>query len=453
MSARWYNSVWRWHFYAGIFCLPFVIWLSCTGGLYLWRPQIEAWLDRPYDRLAVATAAPVDAQVAAAVAAVPGSALKKFQLPDAPGEAVRIIVSKGGRDTRVYVDPCSLAVLKVINEEDRLFRIIFRLHGELLAGTIGSYIVEIAACWTIVMLLSGLYLWWPRARSGLSGVIYPRLSLGGRTFWRDIHAVAGFWVTIFAMVLILTGLPWAKGWGTYLTEIRQFTGTARGTVDWTIGGRAPKEDAMSGDHTGHVMSHDMNHGMVMNAPSIVTGDLARVIATVEPLGIAGPVMISPPKSNGAPWSVTSDAANRPTRSDLKIDGATGRLLDRKDFSQRHWIDRVIGYGIAVHEGALFGLLNQIIGTLTVLMLVILSVSGVIMWWKRRPAGSLGAPVSRGRPALGLGLVSLIVALAIYMPMFGVTLLAVLLLEIAVLRHVGPVRRWLGLGEARQTARA
>ena len=63
-----YNAIWRWHFYAGLFCIPLVIWLALTGSIYLWRPQVEAWLDKPYDHLA--TSGPVatpEAQVAAAL--------------------------------------------------------------------------------------------------------------------------------------------------------------------------------------------------------------------------------------------------------------------------------------------------------------------------------------------------------------------------------------------------
>ncbi|WP_255424199.1 PepSY domain-containing protein, partial [Asaia sp. W19] len=36
--------LWRWHFFAGLFCLPFVIMLCVTGLLYLFKPQIETWL-------------------------------------------------------------------------------------------------------------------------------------------------------------------------------------------------------------------------------------------------------------------------------------------------------------------------------------------------------------------------------------------------------------------------
>lgn len=433
-----YNAVWRWHFYAGLFCIPFVIWLALTGSIYLWRPQIEAWLDKPYDHLSTSgVAASPDAQVTAALKAVPGSTLHKYVLPEAPDQAVRILVSRDGVDSRVYVDPRSLAVLKVAIEENRPLRVIFHLHGELLAGAVGSYLVEIAACWAIVMLLSGLYLWWPSGQIGLAGVLYPRLKGGSRLFWRDIHATAGIWVSLFALALILTGLPWAKGWGSYLWEIRTLTGTTRGPVDWTIGGKAPKPDAMAGDHAGH-------GGMVMPTPALRPGELARVIATTRPLAIAPPVLIQPPKSARAPWTIASDAADRPLRSDLKIDGATGRLLSRTDYAQRHWIDRVIGYGVAGHEGALFGIANQILGTLTALFLITLATSGAVIWWRRRPIGLLGAPIRLSRPPVGMGLIVLIFALGIYLPLFGVTLIGALFLDGFVLRRLPAASRWLGI---------
>lgn len=432
-----YNMVWRWHFYAGLFCVPFVIWLALTGTIYLWKPQIEAWLDQPYDHLA--TNGPVaspDAQVSAALRAVPGSTLHKYVLPENGDAAVRILVTRDHADKRVYVDPRSLAILNVVTEEQRPMRLIFHLHGELLAGAFGSYLVEIVACWAIVMLLTGLYLWWPRGRSGFAGLFYPRLRGGGRLFWRDLHASAGIWVSLFALGLILTGLPWAKGWGGYLTEVRHLTGTSRGTVDWSIGGKPPQADAMLGEHSGH-------EGMAMPPSPIPPGELARVVASVRPLAVASPVLISPPAKAGAPWSIASDAADRPLRSDVKIDGRTGALVSRIDFAQRHWIDRTIGYGVAAHEGALFGLANQLLGTATAMLLIVLAVSGIVMWWRRRRVG-LGAPYPLSRPNFGLPLLAAIVGLAIYLPMFGLTLVIVVASETVARRWLPDLANWLGL---------
>lgn len=434
-GSRWYNAVWRWHFYAALLCVPFVLWLAVTGAVYTWRPQIEAWLDRPYDSLAGAASAGGDAQVAAALAAVPGSRLHTYQLPGGPGRAVRIVVGRDGVETLVHVDPARLTVLGTIETEWRPMRVVSRLHGTLLVGDMGSYVVELAACWAVAMLLTGLYLWWPRGARGLGGVLYPRLLGGRRLFWRDLHAVSGIWVSLLALGLILTGLPWAKAWGGYLDQVREATGAVEGPQDWTRAGQPAPEPAMLGDHAEH-------QGMTMPHRGHRPGELDRVIAAVAPLGLAGPVLLSPPGESDA-WTVASDAADRPLRSQLTVDGATGAVLTRRDFDQRHWIDRAVGYGIAAHEGALFGRANQLLITLTAALLVMLAVSGTVLWWRRRPTGLLGAPIPLSRPRFGAVLVGAIVVLGVAMPLFGASLLVVLVVERLALRRL-PVGRWLGL---------
>ena len=67
--------------YAGLFCIPFVLWLSVTGTIFLFHPQIQHWLDRPYDHLVIDQRATANAQTQAALAAVPGSTLDSYQLP------------------------------------------------------------------------------------------------------------------------------------------------------------------------------------------------------------------------------------------------------------------------------------------------------------------------------------------------------------------------------------
>ena len=446
-GTRWYNTVWRWHFYAGLVCIPFVLWLALTGSIYLWRPQVEAWLDQRFDHLAIAASPQSpDAQVAAAVRAVPGSHLRTYVLPAAPDAAVRVIVTTADVDSRVYLDPGTLRVLQVVPEATRLFPLLARLHGTLLAGTIGSYVVEIAACWAVTMLLTGLYLWWPRGRHGLGGVLYPRIGRGRRMFWRDVHATAGIWVSAFALGLILTGLPWATGWGSCLVEIRALTETSSGPVDWSIGEKAPTQPGSNAadPHVGHAGMDGMAMPQDIPAPT-APGALSRVVLAARPLGIAPPVLIAPPTTAGAPWTVSSDAANRPLRSEAQIDGTTGQVIGRRGFAERHWIDRLVGYGIAVHEGALFGLANQIAGTLVALLLAILAGSGAVLWWRRRPVGLLGAPLPLRRPRFGALLIAGVVALGVMMPMFGGTLLVVLTVERFVLRNLPGTGRWLGLG--------
>lgn len=218
---------------------PFVLILATSGSLYLFRTEIEAWIDGGIDR-SVQPGEPATAsrQIEAALAALPGSTFVSYQVrPEGDGGAVRVFVATAGRKHRVCVDPVSLSILDTVPEEERLMRRLFRLHGELWMGEYGSWLVELAASWTILMILTGLILWWPRNASGLGGVVYPRFSAGRRTWLRDLHAVTGVWISVFAMLLLMSGLPWSRSWGSYLRLVRSLTGTTAGTQDWSTGRR------------------------------------------------------------------------------------------------------------------------------------------------------------------------------------------------------------------------
>ena len=435
-----HRAIWRWHFYAGLFCLPFILILAISGSAYLFKPQIEAWLDRPYNQLAfTGPPASADAQLSAALKAVPGARLKTLEVRQNLQDAVRVTVKAGGEDQLVYVHPQSLAILKIIPTKDRFMAVIKAIHGELLIGDRGKLLVELAASWAIVMILTGLYLWWPRGAKGLAGLVYPRLGAGKTLFWRDLHAVTGVWVSGFALVLLLTGLPWTTVWGEGFKAARRLTHTDVVRQDWTTSRAAEAADTMAG--------MDMGGGAhtAMAPDATAKPSFAAMTAAVRPLNLAPPVLIAPPSAKSPGWSAKSDAQNRPLRVNLTLDPATGQILTRQDFAGRHPIDQVIGYGTALHEGQLFGLANQVLGVLTALGLCTLVVSATVMWWQRRPRGQLGAPLPLGQgvPSKGLGV--LILGLGLFLPVLGLSILAVAAIEGVILRRLAPARRFLGLG--------
>lgn len=436
-GARLYRMLWRWHFYAGLFCIPFVIALAITGSVYLFRPQIEDWIDRDLMVLErTGHPATQDAIVAAATASVPGSTLAAIVLPERTDQAARVVVSEEGVRTRVYVHPDTLEILKSVPEEDRFGRVVFRMHGELLLGPNGSYLVELAASWAIVMVLTGLYLWWPRQARGLAGVLYPRLGEGGRRFWRDLHAVTGVWVSAFALFLLVTGLPWATVWGASFKQVRAWTGTAPVSTDWFTS---------SVDEHAHHRAQDMANAAM--APTALSVD--KIVRRASDLGLAPPVIVTPPKRDAAYWQVSSDVANRPQRDDVFLSSETGEIVARRDFKDKHVIDRIVGVGVAAHEGQLFGLANQMLGLLTAVGLVVLCVSAFVMWRQRAPgrarAGVLGAPPPIPDAKIGAGLGVLILVAAVLLPVLGVCLVVIAAAEQLVLKRLPVARRWLGLG--------
>ena len=444
LARSWpgHRTIWRWHFYAGLIAIPFILWLATTGAIYLFRPQIEAWLDRPYDHLQTpGTRASAEAEVRSAIAAVPGSNLHFYQLPTTSQSAVQIIVGRGGEEYRVYVHPETARILRIVKEASRPMNVVFHLHGELLMGDRGSMIVELAASWAIVMIATGLFLWWPRGAEGLGGILYPRFQQGQRLFWRDLHAVTGVWISGLALFLLLTGLPWASNWGKYLEAIRTLTHTS-GNPDWTSGSAAEAAARLARDPISMPGMHA--HGGAVASAAPVYAGIDAIVAAVTPLHLAWPALVAPPFVSGGPWTAKSDAQNRTLRTSLQLD-ASGAIVRREDFSQQQWIDRWVETGVAAHEGQLFGFANQLLGLFTAICLVMLSISALVLWWRRRPSNVLGAPMylAPERP-LAFSFVLVLVLLCTYLPLLGGSIVAVRVVELVVLRRIPATRKWLGL---------
>jgi uncharacterized iron-regulated membrane protein len=407
MASITYRALWRWHFHAGLFCIPFVIVLALTGSIYLFKPQIDAFADRNVDSLTVSGQRTTgEAQIAAAISSLPGSKLFVYEIPREADDAVRVhLYSPDGAGRIVYVHPETLAILKSVPHTSRLTEIVRMIHADLMAGRPGAIAIELAACWAIVMLGTGLFLWWPRDARGLAGVIYPRLRAGRRVFWRDLHAVTGLWVSTLAMFLLITALPWTTVWGAGLTKARTLMTTEE--QPW---GSSPTDE-------------HAEHAREAAQPTLATPvSLDGIVARVAPLNLAPPVRVYLPNERAPWWRVRAETQNRPLVRELELDARSGEILKDTRFSDKATIDRVIGVGIAAHEGQLFGIANQLLGLATALGLITICVSAVILWWRRRP-GAFGVPAPRVegftiRPPLA----ALIVCLGVMLPVLGASLL-------------------------------
>ena len=396
----------RWHFYAGLFAIPFVLWLALTGSIYLWRPQIDAWLDAPYDRLPIATAPASPGRIAAAAVAATGMPFRSYELPVGAGRAARVVVGTSRHDAvRVYIDPEGARILGQVRELDRPMNVVFHLHGDLLQGDPGSWLIELAGSWAVVMIVSGLCLWWPRGQ-GFAGTLWPRLRGPSRQRWRDLHAVTGVWVSALALFMLLSGLPWAKSWSGYLKAVRSVVEGPQGAPDWMS----------AGEHS----THKPGMAMATSRAPVDLGALDRLVPAAAAARLAYPAMLSPPARPGAPWLARSEAQNRTIQATILLDPVSGRVVARRDFAAKPFVDRVVNTGVAVHEGQLFGLANQLLNLAVAAGLALMSVSAVVLWWRRRPGGVLGAPPARAAPLLGTGFVAVLTVLGTLLPLFGVS---------------------------------
>lgn len=449
-----YRTIWRWHFYAGLLVLPLMIVLSLSGALYLFKPQVERWEERAFQGLPTGHAAAPSAQLAAAMAAFPQARLASYRLPERAGDAAmaHLALPKGQGMRDVFVSPQG-KVLGALDPDRRIIAIDREIHGQLLLGRSGSWLVELAASWAIVMIATGLYLWWPRDR-GLAGIVWPRLGRGSRTFWRDLHAVTGFWVSGLALVLLFTGLPWADAWGSAFKAVRQEMGWMKGAQDWTIGGRPADAAGLHAEHDHGAMMAAMPASSMTDRTAPDPALFDTMVGHARAARLAFPALVVPPGApageggSGKPspdWVVKSDAQNRPLRVTIRYDAANGHLLSREDFAERQVLDRVVGYGVAWHEGQLFGWINQLVGLMTAIMLITITVSGFVMWRRRKPQGVLGAPPAplEARWPGGWGFRVLALFLLLWLPLFTASAAILWLLDrFVIVRLPGPAR-WLG----------
>jgi uncharacterized iron-regulated membrane protein len=275
------------------------------------------------------------------------------------------------------------------------------------------------------MILTGLYMWWPRPLR-LAGTFWPRLSLRGRPLLKDLHRVTGFWIAGLVLVMLASGLPWADSWGSLFKWARTELGLVQGRQDWKIGS--------GGGDDGH---HHL--GMVAQHPAMHSGlPLSAFVARAQGERMAFPVVILPPNApqrfgppSGNVWTVKSETQNRPLTRQVTYDPATGAETGRRGFADSHLVDRVVNTGIAWHEGQLFGLANQLIGVATALALIAISLMGLLMWLRRRPkGGGLGAPQRAGAIRLRWA-IPVLVAAGILLPLFGLSLIVLAILDRAV----------------------
>lgn len=408
-----YLTVWRWHFYAGIIVAPFVMFLAITGGIYLWKPQYEAWRYRGLLNVPAASAQAVsaDAQLRAAESAMPpGWHAQTFQPAFLAGQSVQVTFNsiagqnQATQPVTVFVDPATARVVGQLDDKTRFMRIVHDLHGTLLAGKKGEYMVEFAASWALVLFLTGLYLWWPRPKFAVWGFLLPRLRSTGRTFWRDVHAVPAVWLSAGTLFFLTTGLLWSQASGQWYRTIsaalgqgtprESSTGAHRSELTgWSPplkAGLAEKIDALASSISGHEGHGDGSPAGSRNENAL---SLDRVIAIADDKRIPQPYAIALPVGERGVYSVLSDRNQVFNRTYLHLDQYSGKVLADVRFKDFGFLAQFGLWGIIAHEGQLFGLANQILGTVAAVGVLLLAFSGLAMWWERRPADRFFAPAS------------------------------------------------------------
>ncbi|SHH72224.1 PepSY domain-containing protein [Massilia sp. CF038] len=408
--------LWRLHFWAALLASPFILVAVLTGILYIFTPQIEALRYQALDHVVPAGAMrPLDDAVGAArAAAPPGWRLRQVLPAYAAHDTVKAQFEQGpsphaGHEGHaepaaagpitVYVNPYTAEVAGTLANEERFGNWSMTLHSRLLQGDGWRWMIELAASTMMVMLVTGVILWWPSSlKKGL-----PRASARGRGAWRQWHAFLGVALALITVTILLTGLTWSKHAGEQIRHARDAVGQASPAVPRMTSAAARARAPLSWQ---------------------AAWDAARAQAPDVALRITAP------RDAQGTWRIGANDPGQPfKRFDLLLDAYDGKRLYTSGWDQLSAFGKATAIGIPFHRGE-FGWWNQALLSVFGAGVLFSLVSGWVMYFKRRKgSGSALPPLRQGAwAAEGIRLAPFAVLACLAMPVLTLWAGAVLVLE-------------------------
>lgn len=400
-----YRWLWRWHGYAGLFVIPFIFWMALTGLPYVWEREIEDGFHPEFRALAPqATRVSYEEQLSVARVAAGDQPLLKVITDASPAHATQFMFGTEGDPVSVFINPYDGGVITTMREWTRLVFATKSLHGLTFIEPYGSWLLELLACWGIVLCITGVYLWRPRTRGwSVWGVFLPRLHSDGRTRWRDLHAVTGFYFAVVLALYLLTGLPWTAFWG----------GKYLGAAQAAAGQDFP-------------MTMTAFSGLQSSPPSPASKPLSldEFVRFGMEQHLPGHLVIEMPATPTGTVHVRNRLKQSMREVHYQLDLFTGKPVATTQWSDLPGSQKIVALGINLHEGQLFGRVTQILSTVLACVFMLMAGAAMTMWWKRRPQGRLDWPRLVPRITLPLGVKVATAVIGLVLPLAGLTFVAI-----------------------------
>lgn len=397
----------RMHFYAGLFVGPFIIVAALTGMVYAFAPQIDNAVNRDLVHVdAVTEPLSLQQQVNAAYAYVGQSAtVASIKPATSPTDSTRVIFNPSDKNSDasrgVFIHPGNGEVLGEAPLYGRggsfgLTEWLSTLHKDLHLGDIGVLYSELAASWLWIIALGGVALWW-KHRATQSRIVTTRVRR------RKLHTTIGLASLVGLLVLAATGITWSEYAGKNVSEVRKTMGWVSSRVDASL----PPDSA----RTSRAVSVD------------------DVVQSARAAGLSSPnlTLTAPARKNG--WVVSEDDRVFPLQRDTAVvDPTNATVIGVQRFSDNPVMSKLVTYGILLHRGELFGVINQVALFAIGAGAVALSVIGYLMWWRRRSnAPQRGDWRTAPRWQLAAVVITTI-TVGLFLPTVGITLVVFLVID-------------------------
>ncbi len=421
-SKGLYSVVWRWHFYAGLFIAPILLVITVTGALYVFKTELTALRDHS---LLVVTPGPErishDELMQKAEGLLAPLEVEAMVVHPERHRSVLFVAHEEAesgdhhddKHHQLYLNPYNGEVLgqKVVEED--FFHVVLQLHRNFLMGTTGRAVAELATSWGLILLATGVFLWWPRGKKNV-GIWLPRIRGKLYAVLRDWHAVGGIYLLPIAALIIGTGLFFTVVLG------NTFNNTVKRAGHWPAAwfGKPQSE------------TPDEN-----SKPASLDAVVATLIPQSLPNDSISILLAKSPEAAHQAWLLQDEDKN--SYRMVAVDQYTAKSVNRVASDEVPFLYRVRLWAVSIHMGQIFGTPTKILAFITSLGLIAMTVTGVWMWWRRRPSGRAGFPRRPTSGSMPKWVWGVIIVCGIALPVAGVSMIVLGVIDFAVGRFARP----------------
>ncbi|SFH23520.1 PepSY-associated TM helix domain-containing protein [Pedobacter insulae] len=249
---------------------------------------------------------------------------------------------------KVYLDPYTGKVIFMEDASQEFFTVVLALHMNLLLGEgLGHFIVKWSTVCFVILLLSGLVLWWPKKwkHKQLKKSLTIKWNSKFKRLNYDLHNVLGFYAMLLLLIIALTGLAWSF----------DLTTEAKSKVlsDTTLSTKASADDILK----------QALHQAPKTAYFLYNFPAAK----------SGTVNLSAYQHHHHLYD----------RMQYRFDQYNGKLLQSaRPVASSKITTKLIALNYDLHTGTAFGLVGKLVAFIVSLIAAALPVTGLIIWLKK-----------------------------------------------------------------------
>jgi len=266
----------------------------------------------------------------------------------------------------MYLNPYSGEVLKVKDMSSDFFRIIINGHFYLwLPAEIGQPIVATATLIFVIMMITGIILWWPKNKAARK----QRFSIKWNAKWRrvnyDLHNVFGFYMTWVAIFIALTGLVWGFQW--FAKSVYWVSSGGKEMIEFYM----PVSDKLAESNLEAPAVDVLWQRMAKEYPNV------KVLEVHIPENDSSAIEVAANPDDDTYWKADYRYFDQYTLAEIPVTHMYGKL------GEASVADKIARMNYDIHVGAIVGLPGKIIAFIASLICASLPVTGFYIWWGRR----------------------------------------------------------------------